>query len=641
MSRFTIRQFTRDPRAKIALVLAGGSLAIAFLLYSPALRGAFVLDDLPLGLAAARPDPLQNWMWRPRPVLMLSYGLNQLLFGPSPAAYHAVNVVIHALNACLVFLVICRLLERAKWSERQVRVAAAVGALVFLVHPLQTESVSYIAGRSESLAATFLLLAYAVFLHDRQVAISWSRALAVIALFAVAVKTKEIAVSLAGILVLTDLLGPGASAFDGVRRNWRLYVLMLPGVAVAAVMILRMLRTAESAGFSVANYKWYQYAFTEARAIFEYLQLAAVPVGQSLDHDFAPSRTITEHGTFVYIALLALMIVIAILWRRRYPVACFGFLMFLTWLAPTSSVIPLSDAVVERRMYLALLGLILIGCEAVRSWGPSRPAAAVLVITIGVTFGGYCYARNRLWSDPNQLLALSAKDAQHNPRPLLNIAEVMIRSNQCQLAIPYLDRADRIAPGSYFVHSIRGRALACLGRLEEALAQFDVAARIQPSSDIYQWMGLVLGQMRRIPEAGVALRKAVKLGPESAAAHGSLGLWYESVGDFRSAEREYLASLSYDTTDRGVRARLERLRRRSPGAANETVASKYERQLIRRAGDSPEDAKVYVVMDGKKRWVTNAEWIQAHGYDWPHDVHEIPASELDAIPSGPTIEDKK
>jgi len=579
---------------------------------------------------------------------MLSYGLNQLVLGTSPAAYHVVNVLIHALNACLVFLVIRRLLEMAKWSERQVRFAAAAGALVFLVHPLQTESVSYIAGRSESLAATFLLLAYAVFLYDRQGAISWSRALAVIVLFGLAVKTKEIAVSLAGILLLTDILGPGALAFEGPRRNWRLYVLMLPGAALAAVMILRMIGTAQSAGFSVANYKWYQYAFTEARAIFEYLQLAVLPVGQSLDHDFAPSRTIAEHGALVYIALLAVMVVIAILWRRRYPVACFGFLMFLTWLAPTSSVIPLSDPVVERRMYLALLGLILIGCEAVRRWRPSRPAVAGLVIAMGVIFGGYCYARNQLWGDPDLLLALSAKDAQYNPRPLLNISEVMIRRNQCELAIPYLDRADRILPDSYFVHSIRGRALACLGRLDEALAHFEIAARIQPCSDIYQWMGLALGEMGRISEAGVSLRKAVKLGPESAAAHGSLGLWYESAGDFRSAEREYVKSLSFDTTDLEVRARLDRLRRRNPVAAAQAVtqpdaiAKKYEQQLVRRAGGaSPEDAKVYIVIEGKKRWVTNAEWIQAHGYDWPNDVHEIPASELDAIPSGPSITDRK
>jgi tetratricopeptide (TPR) repeat protein len=562
MGGFTIPQFWRDSRAKILLGFAAGSVLVAFALYYPALRGDFVLDDLPLRLAAGvRSHPLVGWISEPRPVLVLSYGLNQVLFGASPAAYHVVNVLIHALNAFLVFLVIRRLLERAGWSDRQRWVASAAGALLFLVHPLQTESVSYIAGRSESLAAAFLLLAYAVFLYDRRGAISWPRAFVVIVLFGLAVKTKENAVSLAGVLLLTDLMWPRAFSLEGPRRNWRLYALMLPGAAVAALMILRTLATAKTAGFSVANYTWYQYAFTEARAIFVYLRLSALPVGQALDHDFAPSHTITEHGAIVCVALLAAMVCAAVLWRRRYPVACFGFLMFLTLLAPTSSIIPVDDAVVERRMYLPLLGLILIGCEVVRRWRPSRPAVAGLVITMAVTFGGYCYARNRLWGNPDLLLALSARDAQYNPRPLLNIAEAMMRRNHCELAIPYLDRADRILPGSYFVHSIRGRALACMGRPEEGLANLEMAARIRPCSEVYQWIGLLLGQMGRMPEAGAILRKAVELEPGSAAAHGSLGLWYESVGDYSAAEREYTTSLSINPADHSARASLERVRR--------------------------------------------------------------------------------
>ena len=77
----------------------------------------------------------------------------------------------------------------------------------------------------------------------------------------------------------------------------------------------------------------------------------------------------------------------------------------------------------------------------------------------------------------------------------------------------------------------------------------------------------------------------------------------------------------------------------SSALSAEKIAAKYEHQMVRRPGTTPEDSKVYVVMDGKKRWVLHAKWFQAHGYNWP-DVHEIPASELDAIPTGPSIEDK-
>jgi tetratricopeptide (TPR) repeat protein len=383
----------------------------------------------------------------------------------------------------------------------------------------------------------------------------------VIVLFGLAVKTKENAVSLAAVLFLTDVMWPRSFSLDGPRRNWRLYALMLPGAVWAAVTVFRMLATAETAGFSNRSYTWYQYAFTESRAIFEYLRLAIAPVGQALDHDFAPSRTILEHGAAVYVALLAGLVALAIRARRRYPLGCFGFLMFLAWLAPTSSFVPIDDALVERRMYLPLLGLILIGCEIARKLRPSRAAVVcVLSVTI-IVFGALCHARNRWWSTPELLLVKSAEDAQHNPRPLLNVAEALMRRQRCDLALPYLDRAERILPKNYFVHAIRGRALACLGRSEEGLAHLRLAAQIRPCSEVYEWMGLVYGQMGSSAEAGANLRKAVELDPASATAHGSLALWYESKGEYAAAVRELQAAASLNRNDTSARARLERIRR--------------------------------------------------------------------------------
>ena len=374
--------------AKFLLAFGVASLLIALLLYFPALTGDFTFDDLSLPLVAnPGVHPLANWTSGPRPVLILSYRLNGMLLGDRPASYHLVNLLIHVLNTCLVFLILERLLRKAGSTEREGRFSACVGALVFLIHPLQTESVSYIAGRSESLAALFVLLAYAVYLYDSR-AVSWGRALAVIGLFGVAVKTKENSISLAGVLLLTDVMWPKPLSLEGLRRNWRLYAIMLPGAGLAALMVFAMLARAGTAGFSVAKYKWYQYAFTEARAIFAYIRLAVAPIGQSLDHDFATSYSITDHGAVFYIAMLVTLVAAAILFRRRYPLACFGFLMFLTWLAPTSSIVPVDDALVERRMYLPLMGLILIGCEATRRWRLSRLALCGWVAAIGLTFGG-------------------------------------------------------------------------------------------------------------------------------------------------------------------------------------------------------------------------------------------------------------
>ena len=192
-----------------------------------------------------------------------------------------------------------------------------IGAAVFLIHPLQTESVSYVAGRSESLAAFFVLLAYVVFLYRRQEAISWVETAMVLTLFALGVTAKENAVSLAGVLVLTDVYWPRAFSARGLRINWKLYAAMAAGVIVAVWKVFRMLAAAPSAGFSLPGVTWYQYGFTQARSFFTYVRLAVIPVGQSIDHDYPVSHTILEHGAIFYLAALAGLIALCYAWRRR------------------------------------------------------------------------------------------------------------------------------------------------------------------------------------------------------------------------------------------------------------------------------------------------------------------------------------
>jgi protein O-mannosyl-transferase len=548
-----------------------GMFAIILWLYSPALNGHFIFDDLALPFCKPiRHAALSAWISNSgvRPVLMMSYWLNYRISGDRPFSYHFVNLVIHFVNTALVFLVLLRILQSAGWIRRKSRVASAIGAFVFAIHPLQTESVSYIAGRSESLAALFLLLAYVVFLYRRKEAISWWEAVQVLVLFGAAVKTKENAVAFAPILILTDLYWPEAFSLRGLRRNWRLYGLMIPGAILAAFAVFRLLASAGTAGFSVATFKWYQYAFTEARAIFVYIRMAIWPSGLSLDHDFATSYTILEHGAICWMILLASLVAISIILRRRYPLFCFGLLMFLIWLAPTSSVVPLDDALVERRMYLPLIGLILIGCElGMRVKLPAAACVASLCIA-GILLGTSCYTRNRLWGDPEKLMETAADHAVHNPRPLLNFAEILIENNECASTQPYLVRAERRLPNNYYVNVAWGRTFACLGYFDQAVKRFETAAKLKPTSQVYQWLGLAYAENGRSEAAGGALKTAVALDPQSATAHGSLALWFEKHQDLVNAEKEYQTAASLDQDDSWAQQGLKRTRQKHAASAN-------------------------------------------------------------------------
>ena len=547
-----------------ALACVCAFLGILYL-YSPALHGHFVFDDLSLPFCQiSRGQALAGWVSGVRPVLMFSYWLNYQFWGAQPFSYHFVNLVIHTCNSALVFLILLRLLRYAGWPQNRRLAASIAGALLFSVHPLQTESVSYIAGRSESLAALFLLLAYAVFLYRRRDAISWVESAVVLLLFGLAVKTKENAVSLAGILILTDLYWPHAFSTSQLRRNWRLYTLMVPGVIAAAAAIFRLLATADTAGFSVATFKWYQYGFTEARALFTYIRLSILPLGQSLDQDYPTSHTITEHGALGYLLLLVALVSLSFIWRRRYPLFGFGLLMFLVWLAPTSSIVPIDDALVERRMYLPLLGLILIGCEAASRLRLSPAAGAIAVALIGLVFGKLCYDRNQLWGEPDKLLEAAAANVVYNPRPLLNFTEILLRQGRCDLAPAYLDRAEHKLPNNYYVNAAWGRTLACLGHFDQAVERLQTASRLQPCTQAYEWLGLVYGQMGHQDLAGIALKRAVQLGPDSQSAHGSLALWYEKASQLNDAEREYRKALSLDHSDSWAQIGLIRVHAMNP-----------------------------------------------------------------------------
>ncbi len=196
-----------------------------------------------------------------------------------------------------------------------------------------------------------------------------------------------------------------------------------------------------------------------------------------------------------------------------------------------------------------MLGLILIGCEVASRLRISQTAGACILTVIGLVFGRLCYDRNQLWGQPDRLLELAAAQAVYNPRPLLNFTGILVSHGRCDLAPAYLERAERRLPNNYYVNAAWGRALACMGRFDEAIAKLQTAARLLPCSEVYELLGLVYGQMGRQGDAGKMLSKAVEIGPNSESAHGSLALWYEKTNNLDAAEREYGRALSLDHAD--------------------------------------------------------------------------------------------
>jgi tetratricopeptide (TPR) repeat protein len=234
--------------------------------------------------------------------------------------------------------------------------------------------------------------------------------------------------------------------------------------------------------------------------------------------------------------------------------------MTLILLAPTSSIIPISDPLAERRMYLPLVGLILIGCDVAQRqrirWRTGGAAVAAMLAVFAVL----CYQRNQLWGQPTQLWETAAMQSTTKIRPYMNLVDQVIQEHRCSQAIPYLQRAEQIFPNNYGVQMGWGRVLECVGQRQEALKHLERAAAIQPCSYVYQLIGLLQGEMGNHAEAGMALQKAVQFDPRSVGAHDAFGFWYETVANLKAAEKEYRTSLDLDRNDRAAQVGIARVR---------------------------------------------------------------------------------
>ncbi|MGH9614498.1 MAG: hypothetical protein ACRD4P_15610, partial [Bryobacteraceae bacterium] len=386
------------------LMLAVGAVAICFELYLPSIHSPFAFDDasLPFDELSFNNAPFLGWIAGLRPVLMASYWLNFQISGRDTLSYHVVNILIHTVNACLIFLIVRKIAEWGGISGKRRDLLSAFVAVLFLVHPLQTEAVAYIAGRSESLSALFLFAAYAVFLYRRKQTVSLRTGLAVLILYALAAATKEQTVVLPAVLVLTDFFWSDPRGWRAVWRNWKFYAVFVAAGAIGLIKVWQMLATAPTAGFHVHGLSWWQYFFTECRAIFVYVRMFVLPYGQTVDHDFPISRTPWQYGAIFYLIALAVLVWACFQFCKRFPLPCFGGLLFLVLLAPTSSIVPIADPLAERRIYAPILGLLLILVfllkDRIRSVNMRWFVTLILLMAAFL-----CYQRNDLWGRPFDL----------------------------------------------------------------------------------------------------------------------------------------------------------------------------------------------------------------------------------------------
>jgi tetratricopeptide (TPR) repeat protein len=544
------------------------SLAAAFWAYGPALNGPFIFDDryLPFGVSNFPVDSMMAWLRGVRPVLMWSYWVNYRLSAFQPYSYHAFNVAFHAANAVLLFFIFRKILDFAEVESARRDVLAIFAAGLFLLHPVNTESVSYVASRSENLSLLFFFGAFALFLYRRGPEMMWVRSAFVLLLFGLAVMTKEHTIALPALLLLTDYFWNPPFSITGIRRNWRLYVPIAAAGALAAVYLAREMRGAGGAGFGIKEFTWYQYFFTQCRAFWVYIRLFLLPVGLHIDYDFPISRTILDHGALVGLAAILAVVGAAFYFRRQYPLAAFGLFAFIILMAPTSSFLPIKDPIAERRLYLSMIGLLFILLEFLRRVDVKQTkwmaALAVLLLAAGIG----TYQRSIVWSDPVILWEDTVAKSPKVARDEFQLAEAYREEGLCAKALPHYERTAQLDPADkhsdWYDTLFLDWGLAygeCLNQPEQALAKYKQAVAIKPSAIGYSQIGMMYGKAGRNAEALEVLQKALSLDPNFDPTYVYLGGVYQNMGDFAKAAAEFKQALAINPQNETAAQSLARL----------------------------------------------------------------------------------
>jgi protein O-mannosyl-transferase len=548
-------------------VAALAALFLAFEIYGPALNGKFVLDDpyLPYDNAQFQGLPFLNWVTSSRPVLMASFWLNHYFSAQEVYSYHATNVFLHVIVSVLVALIAMRLLEWASaelpgGSEAIQRARPTLGIFagaLFLVHPLQTESVAYIASRSEVLSVLFYYAAYCVFLYRRTDSITWPRALAVLVLFGLALGSKEHTLTLPLLLLMTDLYWPQGS----LKANRVLYAALgLLGIGGAA-FIIRTLMNADTAGLHVPGLTPFTYFLTQCRVVWTYVRFFFLPFGQNADPEVAISHGLLDSGAIFALAAWIAVAGAAWFYRKRWPLASFGVFVFLLLLAPTSSFVPIQDVLQERRLYLPFLGLALVCHEFLRrlEWKQRLMVEVPVLIALLVL----TYQRSQLWGEPVALWEDTVAKSPNKIRPRFQLAEAYYDLHRFPSAVANYEIASHLGPPDYRLLVNFGLALDQTGRHDQALEKLQQASTMEVDAEVWTLIGQVYGEQGKITEALQALQRAESINPQFEMTYAIRGNVYESVGNLNAARDEYRHALNIDPNNDAVRQALEGVERKA------------------------------------------------------------------------------
>jgi protein O-mannosyl-transferase len=548
-------QLSRDPDGSaMGLRWAAmlGILLATAAAYLGSLHGPFIYDDhhwITWNPAIRHLWPLSS-VFSPvrgsavygRPVLSFSFAINYALGGEDPWGYHVANMAIHLMAALVLFGVVRRTLAHVPASfpgERDRTLAAFAVALVWAVHPLLTESVTYVAQRAESLMGLFYLLTLYAFIRSlgEERPRPWQLTALLCCLLGMGV--KQVMVTAPFIVLVYDRTFSAGTFLRALRLRWAFYL----GLACTWFPLVGL--GGGMSGWGVGyklGYTWWTYAFTECWVVCHYLMLSFWP--HPLVFDYGTDVVSSIRETLPWAMVLIVLAGAGFIAFLRRSALGFAAVCFFAILSPSSSVVPVAfEPMAESRMYLPLAAVVAVVVAGL--WSTLGRKGVPVLLAAALALGLATRERNRDYRSDVAIWTDTARHRPNNPRAHLALGSALAMEWKNEDAALQFEEALKIDPGDFEARRNLGLAYYHLGRADEALAEYrSIAPPTPDSAALHYDKGLALDLAGRTPEAAGEYARAVELNPGDTEAHNNLGSALFRTGHPTEAVAQYALALA-------------------------------------------------------------------------------------------------
>lgn len=539
------------------------TIFLVFMIYSSSLKGPFLLDD---GRNIEKNSNIRmtrlTWnnlnqiahsgLLPNRPLAYISFALNYYFHRYNVVGYRLINILIHLVSGILLYLVVKNTMVLPVVTSRYGHFMwiPYVAACVWLIHPLHSQSVTYIVQRMTSMAAMFYMLSMWLYIKARQS----DRTIFQMVLFAgcgisgiLALGTKETSATLPVFIFLYEWF-----FFQDLSPGWlKRRIILIVGVGVLFCSVVFLYTDGQPLAKIMATYKTrdftlLQRVLSESRVVILYLGLIFYPHPDllNLDYDFPLSYSIIDPPTtLLAFAIIIGMLTLAFWLAPKDRLVSYCLFWFLGNLVIESTVVGL-ELVFEHRTYLPSMLIVVMTILLVNRYLRPNLLKVVAVISLIMVLSVWTYERNSVWNSDVTLWQDVVKKSPQKARPHNNLGNALRRQGKLSEAIYHFKEALRIDPNYAKAHNNLGIVLATQGDAETALSHFYLALELNPSyAEAYSNIGVTLARQGRLDEAINNFSIALRLKPDYAKVHNNLGAALVRQGRLKDALEHFKAAL--------------------------------------------------------------------------------------------------